>query len=131
MPVTAQRAAALPVVRDWSYPTGADVVGWRPVLAAPAGSAFSDGPVQAGTVYAGDAPAGHFALTVDGRSVTQQPAFGWAAQFATTEGRSELSLSQFPYVPLAVAAEVVLWVLLLNAFVGRRRRPRRAHRSAS
>jgi hypothetical protein len=87
--------------------------------------------VQHGTLYAGYAPAGHFALTVDGRPVTQQPAFGWAAQFATAKGGAALSLSQFPFVPLAVTAEVVVWVVLVAALVGRRRRPRPAHRSAS
>jgi GT2 family glycosyltransferase len=131
MPVTAQRAAPLPVVRDWTFPGGPDVVGWQPVLASQSGSAAASGPVQHGTLYAGYAPAGHFALTVDGRPVTQQPAFGWAAQFATAKGGAALSLSQFPFVPLAVTAEVVVWVVLVAALVGRRRRPRPAHRSAS
>jgi hypothetical protein len=131
MPVTAQRAAPLPAVRHWSYPSASDVTGWQPVLASLAASAPVHGPVGSGTVYAGYAPAGHFVLTVDGRSVTQQPAFGWAAQFATTKGRAGLSLSQFPYVPLGVLVEVVAWVVLLAALVGRRRRPSPAHRSAS
>jgi hypothetical protein len=131
MPVTAQRAAPLPAVRGWTYPSGADVVGWQPVLASLSGSAPASGPVRTGTVYAGYAPAGHFALTVDGRSVRRQPAFGWAAQYATTPGHGELSLSQFPFVPLAVLAEVAVWVVLLAALVGRRRRPPPAHRSAS
>ena len=106
------------------------MVGWHPVLASPSGSAAASGPVDAGTLYAGYAPAGHFALTVDGRPVTSQPAFGWAGQFATAKGHAELSLSQFPYVPLAVMVEVVVWVALLAALVGRRRRPHPAHRSA-
>ena len=127
MPVTAQRAAPLPVVHDWTFPSGPDVAGWEPVLA----SLSAPGPVKAGTLYAGYAPAGHFALTVDGRSVAQRPAFGWAAQYATTKGGAELSLSQFPFVPLAVAVEVLVWVFLLTALVGRRRRPPPAHRSAS
>jgi GT2 family glycosyltransferase len=131
MPVTAQRAAPLPAVRGWSYPSGPDVVGWQPVLASLAGSVSARGPVGAGTLYAGYAPAGHFALTVDGRSVTRTPAFGWAAQFTATKGSAELSLSQFPYVPLAVLVEVVVWVVLLAALAGRRRRPRPAHRSGS
>ncbi|HSZ36803.1 MAG TPA: hypothetical protein VK773_06895, partial [Acidimicrobiales bacterium] len=131
MPVTAQRAAALPVVRDWTYPAAPDVAGWQPVLASLSGSSPARGPVPSGTVYAGYAPAGHFALTVDGRPVARQPAFGWAAQFATTKGTAELSLAQFPYVPLAVTAEVVLWVALAAGLVGRRRRPPPAHRSAS
>lgn len=131
MPVTAQRVAPLPAVRSWSYPNGADVAGWQPVLASLDGSGPAPGPVQAGTLYAGYAPAGRFALTQSGRPVRQRPAFGWAAQFALTKGRAELSLSQFPYVTLAVLAEVVVWVLLLAALVGRRRRPPPAHRSAT
>jgi hypothetical protein len=130
MPVTAQRAAPLPAVRDWTYPTGADVVGWQPVLSSLSGSS-GHGPVKAGTLYAGYAPAGTFALTVDGRSVVQRPAFGWAAQYATAKGGAELSLSQFPFVPLAVTVEVVAWAVLLAALLGRRRRPPPAHRSAS
>jgi hypothetical protein len=131
MPVTAQRAAPLPAVREWTFPGSADVVGWQPVLASLSGSAAASGPVQHGTVYAGYAPAGHFALTVDGRPVTQRPAFGWAAQFATAKGGAGLSLSQFPSVPLAVLLEVVAWVVLVAALFGRRRRPRPAHRGAS
>ncbi len=38
MTVAAQRVASLPVVRTWSYPSGADVVGWQPVLASLSGS---------------------------------------------------------------------------------------------
>jgi hypothetical protein len=131
MPVTAQRAAPLPAGRDWTYPSAADVAGWHPVLAPLSGSPAAHGPVQPGTLYAGYAPAGHFALTADGRSVAQRPAFGWAAQYTTAKGGAELSLSQFPYVPLAVAGEVAVWVVLLAALVGRRRRPRPAHRGAS
>ena len=132
MPVTAQRAAPLPVVTSWSYPTAGDVVGWAPVLASLAGSGPATRTVQAGTVYAGYAPAGSFALTVDGRPVRQHPAFGWAAQFVTTKGQATLSLSQFPYVPLLVLVEVAAWVALLVALVGRRRpRPRPGHRSTA
>jgi hypothetical protein len=132
MPLTAQRAAPLPASENWAYPSAADAVGWQPVLASPSAPASGSGhgPVQPGTLYAGYAPAGRFALSVDGRPVTRQPAFGWAAQFSTAKGDAELSLSQFPYVPLAVLAEVVVWVVLLAALVGRRRRPRPAHRSA-
>jgi hypothetical protein len=130
MPVTAQRAAPLPAGDNWKYPSGADVAGWQPALSSLSGSS-ARGPVKAGTLYAGYAPAGAFSLTVDGRPVTQRPAFGWAAQYATTKGGAELSLSQFPIVPLAVTVEVVAWVALLAALMGRRRRPPPAHRSAS
>ena len=131
IPVTAQRAAPLPAAHSWSYPNGPDVVGWQPVLTPLSGPSPAHGPVQAGTLYAGYAPAGHFALKVDGRGVARRPAFGWAGQYATTKGDAQLSLSQFPYVPLAVLAEIVVWVVLMAAFVGRRRRPPPAHRSAS
>jgi hypothetical protein len=132
MAVTAQRAAPLPAVSSWSYPSAGDVVGWQPVLGSLSGSSPAAGAVQAGTLFAGYAPAGHFALTLDGRSVHQQPAFGWAAQYVTTKGRAALSLSQFPYVPLAVLAEVGVWIVLLVALAGRRRgRPRAGHRSTS
>ncbi len=129
MPVTGQRLAPLPAVSSWSYPGEADVAGWQPVLGSLAGSASEASAVRTGTVYAGYAPAGSFSLSVDGHPATRRPAFGWAAQYATTDGRAQLSLSQFPYVALAVLAEVVLWVALLAALVGRRRRPHPAHRS--
>ena len=131
MPVTAQRAAPLPVVPSWSYPSAADVVGWQPVLGSLSEPSSGVQQVQPGTVYAGYAPAASFALTVDGRSVPGQPAFGWAAQYVTTKGDARLALSQFPLVPLAVLAEVAVWLVLLVALVGRRRaRPGPGHRSA-
>ncbi len=126
MPVTAQRAAALPVVRSWSYPSAADVVGWQPVLASLSESSPAASSVQSGTVFAGYAPAGSFCP--DRRwpiGADPSPRFGWAAQYATTKGRAELTLSQFPWVPLAVLAEVLVWVVFVTAsFVGRRRTPR-------
>ncbi len=132
MTVTAQRAAPLPVVRSWSYPSAGDVVGWQPVLTSLAGSSPAAGTVQPGVLYAGYAPAGSFALSIDGHSVGQRPAFGWAAQYTTVKGRAELTLSQFPLVPLAVLAEIAVWVVLLAALVDRRRvRSRPGHRSAS
>jgi len=91
------------------------------VLGSLSDSSPAASTIQSGTVYVGIAPAGHFLLTVDGRSVRQQPAFGWAAQYVTAKGHAELSLSQFPLVPLAVMAEVVVWVVLVAALVGRRR----------
>jgi len=122
MPATAERSAALPPVRTWSYPGAADVAGWQPVLSALSGGAPASGTVTGGTLYAGYAPAGSFVLSVDGRAVAQRPAFGWAAQYATAKGRASLSLSQFPYVPLAVLLELAVWVVLAAALVGRRRR---------
>ncbi len=127
MPVTAARAEGLPA-RAAPYPSVADVAGWQPVL-----SALSDGPatgsVSAGTLYAGYAPAGSFALTLDGHAVARQPAFGWAAQYTVgAKGAASLSLSQFPLVPLAVVFELAAWVLLAVAVIGR---PRRAPSTAA
>jgi hypothetical protein len=121
MPVTATRAGALPT-RASTYPGAADVAGWQPVLGA-----LSEGPatgaVPPGTLYVGYAPAGAFALTVDGHTLARQAAFGWAAQYAVTaKGRAVLTLSQFPLVPLAVFLELAAWVVLGLALLGKSRR---------
>ncbi|MGA2932559.1 MAG: glycosyltransferase family 2 protein, partial [Acidimicrobiales bacterium] len=118
MPVTAERAAALPPVQTWSYPGAADVAGWQPVLSALSSGGPATGHVTAGTLYAGYAPAGSFTLSVDGRTVPQRPAFGWAAQYGAVAGQASLSLSQFPYVPLAVVLELAAWVVLAAALIG-------------
>jgi len=78
--------------------------------------------VGQGTIYAGYAPAGSFALSVNGHSVAARPAFGWAAQYAVTPGQATFKLSQFPLVPLAVLLEVLAWLGLLVTWAGRRRR---------
>ena len=82
------------------------MAGWQPVLSALVERRRRPpGAVPAGTLYAGYAPAGSFALTVDGHAVARRPAFGWAAQYAVgAKGQATLSLSQFPFVPLAVLA---------------------------
>ena len=77
MPVTATRAAALPAPAS-AYPSVTDVAGWQSVLSALSDGSAATGAVPAGTLYAGYAPAGAFALSVDGHTVTRQPAFGWA-----------------------------------------------------
>ncbi len=122
LPVTAARATALPGHAS-VYPSAADVAGWYPVLSALADGGAATGALPSGTLYAGYAPAGAFALTVDGRAVARQPAFGWAAQYAVSaKGTGSLSLSQFPLVPLTVLLQLAAWVLLGLAVVGRRRR---------
>ena len=125
VPVTAQRGAPLPPTTTWSSPGPADVAGWQPALGALAGGGPATGAIRPGTVYAGYAPAGSFALSQPGRTTTRQPAYGWAAQYSTAEGQASLALSRFPYVPLGVALEVVAWVVLVVALAGRRR-PRSA-----
>jgi hypothetical protein len=118
VPVTAQRRAALPSASDWSYPKQADVAGWRPALSSLSRGTPAHGAVGTGTVYAGYAPRGRFPLTLDGRAVSPRPAFGWAAQYSTRAGHASLSFSSFPYVPLAVSLELLVWVLLAGAVLG-------------
>jgi len=120
MPVTAERVAPLPASTTATTPSAADVAGWRPVLGALWSKPSASGRVDAGTVYAGYAPAGSFSLSVDGRAVNGRPAFGWAGQYEVVPGQASLSLSQFPLVPLAVALELGAWVALAVALVGRR-----------
>jgi hypothetical protein len=120
MPVTGQRASALPTGTASSVPSAADVAGWRPALGSLASGGPATGPVGPGTLYAGYAPAGSFSLHVAGRAVSARPAFGWAAQYAVPRGGASLALSQFPLVPLAVWLEVALWAALAVALVGRR-----------
>jgi GT2 family glycosyltransferase len=126
LPVTAQRGTALPPGHDWSYPGPADVAGWQPALSPLSGGTAATGVVPAGTVYAGYAPAGRFPLTVGGRSTTQRPAFGWAAQYQTAPGHATLSYSAFPYVPLVVVLELAAWVILALALAGLPHRRRHA-----
>ena len=124
MPVTATRADALPVPAS-TYPSVTDVSGWQSVLSALSDGSAATGAVPAGTLYAGYAPAGAFALHVDGRSLTRRPAFGWAAQYTVTaKGQAAFSLSQFPLVPLAVFLELAAWLVLALAVIGRPRRVR-------
>ena len=122
MPVTATRAGR--AARARRRPTRARRT-WRAGNRCSARSrrrSGRHGAVPAGTLYAGYAPAGSFALTVDGHAVARQPAFGWAAQYAVTaKGRATLSLSQFPLVPLAVLLELAAWVVLALAVIGRPR----------
>jgi GT2 family glycosyltransferase len=123
IPVTAQRARPdLPTAASW--PNAADVLGWQPALSSLGRAKGANGAIARGTVYAGYAPAGHFSLTVDGRSTERQPAFGWAAQYrATAAGTSMLTFDGPPYVPLAVLVELLAWVVLAAALLGWRRWP--------
>jgi hypothetical protein len=125
VPVTAQRGGTLPATRTWSYPGEADVAGWQPALGPLAGGGPATGQVRPGTLHAGYAPAGSFALSQPGRSPVRRPAYGWAAQYETAEGDATLALSRFPFVPLGVALEVAVWVVLLAALLGPRRRASR------
>jgi hypothetical protein len=129
IPVTAQRATALPApTTALAFPSAADAVGWQPVLTALA-NAPATGPVAAGTLYAGYAPAGSFTLTVDGHRVARRPAFGWAGQYpGVPAGPAQLSFSRPPRVPLVVLLELIAWFLLGVALLGWRRWPFRLSR---
>ena len=87
------------------------------------------GVIGSGTVYSGYAPAGAFALTQDGRPLARRSAYGWAGQYPqASAGVATFSLTRFPYIPLAVLAEVLGWVVLAAALLGwslprRRARP--------
>jgi GT2 family glycosyltransferase len=125
IPVTAQRRhPGLPSTARLSWPTAADLGGWRPVRTTLSAGHAATGVVAAGTVLTGVAPAGAFSLTVDGRSISPRPAFGWAGEYlVSTAGPASLSLHRFPYIPLGVLVELLGWVALAVALVGWRRRP--------
>jgi hypothetical protein len=130
IPVTATRPRpALPAVAVWSFPAAEDVQGWRPALSPLATHHVAIGTIPAGTVYAGYAPAGDFALTQGGRPVPRLPAFGWASQYrGARAGPAALGFQNFPYVPLAVLLELLGWLILAAALIGRRRWPWTARR---
>jgi len=127
IPITAQRQGpALPSTSLWSWPSAADVAGWRPVLSAVDRGSTATGTVSGGPVFAGLAPAGDFSLRVDGRAATRRPALGWAAQFnGVRPGNAVLSFGQIPFVPASVLVEVLAWAALAIALLGGIRRWRR------
>ena len=122
VPVTAGRGTPLPSTTQWSYPSAADVAGWQPLFSSLTSGATATAASGAGTLYAGYAPAGSFAVTSAGHTAVRRPAFGWAAQYQVAKGTATLQLSQFPLVPLVVLVEVLAWVAVLLALLGRSRR---------
>ena len=97
MPVTAARP---PHCRRTRRPTRARRT-WRAGAGlSPLARVGRPPGVPAGTLYAGYTPAGSFALTVDGRTVARQPAFGWAAQYAVSaKGRPPSRFRSSPWFP--------------------------------
>jgi GT2 family glycosyltransferase len=127
IPLSAERDRPLPVTATTSWPGLADILGWHPVLSAVADHPAGTGVVGSGTVYSGYAPAGAFSLTQNRRPVTLRPAYGWAGQYpGVSAGEASFSLTRFPYIPLAVLAEVLVWVVLAAALSGWSPRRRRA-----
>jgi hypothetical protein len=102
-----------------TWPGPQDVVGWQPVLSALAGHAAATGGIGSGALYAGYAPAGSFSLTVGGRPQSGQSVFGWARQYPDVPaGSATLSLRRFPFGPLAVLVEVLVWLVVALALLG-------------
>jgi hypothetical protein len=119
VPLSAERDQPLPVTATTSWPGLADILGWHPVLSDVADHPAATGVVGSGTVYSAYAPAGAFSLTQDRRPITRRPAYGWAGQYpGASAGVATFSLTRFPYIPLAVLAEVLVWVVLAAALSG-------------
>ncbi|HWE67292.1 MAG TPA: glycosyltransferase family 2 protein [Acidimicrobiales bacterium] len=124
MPIVAERAQTLPASSALSYPGAADVVRWQPILAALSSRHATAGPIGAGTVYDGNAPAGSFSLSVRGQAVARRPAFGWAAQYPNAPaGPASLTFQGAPFVPLGVLIVFLGWIVLAAAVLGWRRWP--------
>ncbi len=124
LPQRAERTRPLPATagRPAGWPTAQDVTGWRPVLPGPAGLRSYSGTVASGTVFASYAPAGRWRVHVHGLTVASTPAFGWAGQYENVPaGPATLRLGLTPLVPLAVIAELLLWLAVAGTLLGRRR----------
>ncbi len=94
MPVTGQRAAPLPASTAWTYPGPADVAGWQAVLGdLSQGASAARARSGAGSVYAGYAPAGSFALDRwrAGRDTRGRPSGGPPSTPSPAAGRRSRS----------------------------------------
>jgi len=120
VPVRAARTGA--AVTTGPAAGGADLRGWRDALPGPPGSRAYAGRLATGTVAVSYAPAGRWELSVDGRTTQRSPAFGWAAQFRVPEpGSGRLWFAGSVWLPLGLLAQVLLWVAVAGAILGRRR----------
>jgi GT2 family glycosyltransferase len=122
MPLRAERSQPVSAASAGAWPANQDVTGWLPVLPGPPQKRSYSGNVTSGTVFASYAPAGRWRLRVQGLTLASTPAFGWAGQYTKVPaGPATLSLGVTPLVPLAVGAELVLWVAVAGTLLGRRR----------
>ena len=126
MPVTAERATPLPVVPAWSYPSGADVAGWLPVLSALSDGGPATGPVGPGTLYAGYAPAGSFAADRLGPCGAAPPGVRMGGAVRRRQGTGLTRPRGIPLRPHRSAARAGRVGALAAAIVGRPRRTSRA-----
>jgi len=103
-------------------PTAADLGGWRPVLPGSPSSLSFRGPLRKGTVLSSSAPAGRWHLSVGATSAPRSPAFGSAAQFAVgSAGEGRLWFAGSVWLPIGLLAQLVLWLVVVGALMGRRR----------
>ncbi len=119
-----QRAARSgPAVTTTSpWPSLSDLAGWKPILLGPTGAHSYQGTLTGGTVVASYAPGGSWTLDVGGHGYSSTSAYGWAAQFPNTKaGTATLSVNAPWFVPLSVLGEVLLWLAIAGALIGRRR----------
>lgn len=87
---------------------------WKPVL----DPATRSGRVPAGTLLATLAPAGDFAATVDGKSVPETVAYGWAASWAVPKGTAQISLDAMPLNAMLASVVLALWLAVCLLAVG-------------
>jgi GT2 family glycosyltransferase len=104
---------------------GADLSQARPVLPGRSLQLAYRGRVGPDSdVYLSDA-SGRWKLTVAGRSASRRQVFGWASVYRVpTGGRAVLSYRTSLVRYLAVAAQLVLWVLAVRGLIKARRRRR-------
>ena len=123
MPVTAERAAALPPVQTWSYPGAADVAGWQPVL-----SALSSGGAGHRARH-GRHPLRRVRTCRELHAQRRRPhgaaapgvRLGGAVRHRSRAGRPSRSRSS-PTYPWRSLLELAAWVVLAAALIGRPRR---------
>ncbi len=123
VPERAQRSAALgPVSLEGPWGRPSDVVGWHGVFGTSSGGTRSEGPARRGPMVAAYAPAGLWHLAVDGRSLAQSSAYGWAAAYSVpAAGQAILQVSPGPLVPLVVTLEVLAWLAVAGVLIVYRR----------
>jgi GT2 family glycosyltransferase len=110
--VTSNRMEAVPASATPGSLAGA--VGWTPSLDPLTGA----GPVRAGTLYAGLAPAGDFAATVNGTAMPRGLAFGWAPTWQVQKGEAQITLDAFPINGLLAALVLALWIAIAVSALG-------------
>ncbi|MGQ0519841.1 MAG: glycosyltransferase [Actinomycetota bacterium] len=104
-----------------------DLSGSKPVLADQAGPTRFSGPLAEGDrVLLSEASSPRWRLQVAGRGAPRTEAFGWANAFtAPAAGGATLRYRTSPVRYAMVAAQLLLWALVIRGLVAARRRRRR------